>query len=124
MKRIEIFPFHSFSVEMICLCIIPFLLINFVLAKPNYTPGIDVSHHNGIINWINVKNAGKKFVFIKATESTTFVDNRFSSNFDGAIANGLYAGAYHFARPDKSSATIQVNHFLKVVVPKNLAQKL
>jgi len=34
----------------------------------NYTVGLDVSHHNGDIDWEKVKKAGFQFAFIKATE--------------------------------------------------------
>jgi lysozyme len=31
---------------------------------------IDVSNHQGEIDWVKVKNAGKRGAFIKATEGT------------------------------------------------------
>lgn len=59
--------------------------------------GIDVSHHNGEIDWPAVAAAGHRFVFIKATEGGTFRDPRFATNWRAARAAGLYRGAYHFA---------------------------
>lgn len=61
--------------------------------------GIDVSHHNGSINWSKVKNAGIQFVYVKATEGVSYVDPTFIQNAKGAIAVGLPVGAYHFAHP-------------------------
>ncbi|MDP4178774.1 MAG: GH25 family lysozyme [Bacillota bacterium] len=61
--------------------------------------GIDVSNHNGNINWKLVKDAGYSFVFIKSTEGCTFVDSFFKSNYENAKANGIITGPYHFARP-------------------------
>lgn len=62
--------------------------------------GIDVSHHNGDINWGEVKNSGISFAYMKSTEGTNFLDDKFSINARGAKAAGVAAGAYHFVRPD------------------------
>lgn len=64
-----------------------------------YIPGIDVSHWQGAINWPAVKAAGKRYVFIKASEGTTYVDTSFTANWRGAKDAGLLRGAYHFFRP-------------------------
>ena len=65
--------------------------------------GIDVSHWQGTIDWVKVAGAGKRFAIIKATDSTDFVDDRYVFNHTNAKANGLWTGAYHFARPDASA---------------------
>jgi lysozyme len=58
--------------------------------------GIDVSHHQGAIDWRKVKAAGQSFALIKATEGADFRDTRFLDNWHGARAQGLVTGAYHF----------------------------
>jgi lysozyme len=58
--------------------------------------GIDVSHHQGIIDWGRVKASGQSFVFIKATEGADFRDRRFHENWALARAQGLVTGAYHY----------------------------
>lgn len=60
--------------------------------------GIDISHHQGEIDWQSVRAAGVEFAFIKATEGTTFVDPRFKTNWKQAKEAGLIRGAYHFFR--------------------------
>jgi GH25 family lysozyme M1 (1,4-beta-N-acetylmuramidase) len=67
---------------------------------PSYAPGIDASHWQGTINWSQVAAAGKKFVFLKTSEGTTYADPTFAANRTGARAAGVKVGAYHFARPD------------------------
>ena len=75
-----------------------------VQAAPAATPkpkrklitGIDVSHHNGDIDYAAVKKAGHRFVFIKATQDNAFIDPMFPTNLARARAAGLAAGAYHF----------------------------
>src|SRR5262245_12494312 len=58
--------------------------------------GIDVSHHQGAIDWAQVKASGQTFAFIKATEGADFRDKRFSENWRQARAEGLVTGAYHY----------------------------
>ncbi|WP_051708764.1 GH25 family lysozyme [Micromonospora parva] len=82
-------------------------------VPPGYpVTGIDVSHHQGTINWSTVAAAGAKFSYAKATEGLSFIDSSFTANFRGAKQNGILAGAYHYARPDKSDGTSQANYFL------------
>ncbi|HTV17565.1 MAG TPA: GH25 family lysozyme [Polyangiaceae bacterium] len=58
--------------------------------------GIDVSHHQGPIDWARVKASGQAFAFIKATEGADFRDTRFGDNWRRARAEGLITGAYHY----------------------------
>ncbi len=62
--------------------------------------GIDVSSHNGEINFMEVAREGVDFVYIKATEGATFKDRRFVDNYRKAREAGLKVGAYHFFRFD------------------------
>lgn len=62
--------------------------------------GIDISAHNGDIDFGKVRDAGVKFVYIKATEGGTFKDRRFIENLRRAREAGLKVGAYHFFRFD------------------------
>ena len=66
--------------------------------------GIDVSHHQGAIDWESVKATEKeefpiRFVFMKATEGGDYKDRRFDENFRRAKEAGLIRGAYHFYNP-------------------------
>lgn len=62
--------------------------------------GIDVSHHNGKINWKQVPDV--EFVYIKATEGATYVDPMYQQNIKGARAKKLRVGAYHYFRTTNS----------------------
>tara|TARA_B100000683_G_C12168523_1_gene423236 strand:+ start:363 stop:605 length:243 start_codon:yes stop_codon:yes gene_type:complete len=62
--------------------------------------GIDVSHHQGAIDWAKVKAAGVHYCFMKSTEGSTFKDKRFDFNWNQAKAHGIIRGAYHFFRPN------------------------
>ena len=76
--------------------------------------GIDVSHHQGNIDWEKVKEScpDLKFVYIKATEGKSHVDPRFRANAKGASIVGYKVGAYHYFRMT-SSAHAQFANFKK-----------
>ena len=83
-------------------------------------PGIDVSHWQGDVDWTKVAEDGIRFVFLKATDGTHYVDPTFAANRAGARANGLSVGAYHFARPDAApgDARREARHFIDVMDPR------
>lgn len=60
--------------------------------------GIDISHHNGSVNWALLPDS-VKFVIHKATEGTNWVDPRFVSNWAALKQKNVKRGAYHYYRP-------------------------
>ena len=83
----------------------------------NYSPdrtihplrGIDVSHHQGVVDWGKVAKSDVAFVILKATEGGDYVDDTFARNLAGAKAAGLVVGAYHFftfCRPGAEQAKV------------------
>lgn len=58
--------------------------------------GIDVSHHQGAIDWAALPGQGVDFAYIKASEGGDHRDTRFAQNWRGAGAAGIRRGAYHF----------------------------
>ncbi len=79
--------------------------------------GIDISHHQGAINWQQVRSSGRVFAFVKATEGFTFDDPLFAQNMTAGQAAGVLMGAYHFARPDNNAAIDEADHFVAVAGP-------
>lgn len=71
--------------------------------------GIDVSAHNGAIDFKAVRNSGIDFVIIKATEGGTFKDRSFHRNYRQARRAGLMTGAYHFFRFDTPGELQAIN---------------
>lgn len=81
--------------------------------------GLDISHHQGVIDWEKLSFAAYKdypinFVFMKATEGGDFVDTAFPQNFASARERGLLRGAYHFFLP-QVSAELQAENFIRTV---------
>lgn len=61
--------------------------------------GIDVSNHQGSIDWDKVaKDENVQFVYIKATEGATYVSPTFEQNIQEARKAGMKVGCYHFLR--------------------------
>lgn len=58
--------------------------------------GIDVSEWQGEINWGEVAKAGIKVAYIRASEGNNYIDPYAISNFNGAKANGIKTGFYHY----------------------------
>jgi GH25 family lysozyme M1 (1,4-beta-N-acetylmuramidase) len=77
---------------------------------------IDISNHQGAVDFAKVKASGMRAIICKATEGTTFVDPWFYRNWAGIKSAGLIRGAYHFGRP-KFVATAQAEHFVRTVGP-------
>ena len=90
----------------------------------SYARGLDVSHWNGAVDWIQVVSGGYTFLFAKATEGTTLTDATYAINRAGTQGIGMRFGAYHFARPGGSGAAgivanaiAQADYFVNVAQP-------
>lgn len=58
--------------------------------------GIDVSEHQGNINFVAVKAAGIEFAMIRAGYGWTTQDKKFEQNVNGFLSAGIRIGAYWF----------------------------
>ncbi|UVK38091.1 glycoside hydrolase family 25 protein [Mesorhizobium sp. AR10] len=76
--------------------------------------GIDVSHHQGPIDWRRVAADDVAFAVIKATEGGDHIDDAFATNLREARAAGLAVGAYHFFTFCRPGAD-QARNFISVV---------
>lgn len=76
--------------------------------------GIDVSHHQGEIDWRSVAGDDVAFAYMKASEGESFKDGAFARNWAGAGAAGLARGAYHYFNLCKPGAG-QAENFLGVL---------
>jgi GH25 family lysozyme M1 (1,4-beta-N-acetylmuramidase) len=95
----------------------PAILARIVAGRPaGYVGGLDISSHDHgryNVHWPTEVAAGSQFVYIKATEATTYVNPHFRSDYAAAKAAHRYVGAYVFARPDKGDPVGQADFFLK-----------
>ena len=91
--------------------------------------GIDVSEHNGEIDWEAVAADGVEFVMIRVgnrgyTAGELYKDERFDENYEGARAAGLKVGAYFFSQAvtvqeaaEEAEFTLNVLKGLKLDLP-------
>ena len=61
--------------------------------------GIDVSKHQGKIDWQKVKAAGVEFAIVRAGYGMyeNQVDPQFAANMEGAISAGIPVGVYWYS---------------------------
>lgn len=78
------------------------------------TKGVDISSYQGEVDMAKLKEQDVQFVYIKATEGSQYVDERFARNWELAKEVDLPAGAYHFFSYESSGAT-QAENFIKTV---------
>ncbi|MCY1712815.1 GH25 family lysozyme [Caproiciproducens galactitolivorans] len=73
--------------------------------------GIDVSRYQQSINWTDVKNSGVQFAIIRtgfgSENWSQQTDAYFSQNYDGATANGIKVGVYHFSYATTTAAAAE-----------------
>lgn len=88
-------------------------------AKPPPKPrenlkGIDVSAHNGNIDWVRVKQARQEFGICKVSEGQDWSDPSFSRRrVDEMRKAGVAVGVYHFLRPKKGrSGAVEMRYFI------------
>ena len=85
--------------------------------------GIDVSYHQGTIDWAKVKNSGVSFAIIRCGYGSNFTsqdDTQFINNVRGAQANGIDIGVYLYSYAKNttgsdSSATSEAQHVLRLL---------
>jgi GH25 family lysozyme M1 (1,4-beta-N-acetylmuramidase) len=80
--------------------------------KPPGPQGLDVSSHQGNVNWAGAAHSAGTFAYVKATEGTGYQNPYFKQQYNGAYQAGLIRGAYHFATPNTSTGAAQATYFL------------
>lgn len=88
-------------------------VVNGALKRTQGKPqGLDVSSHQGSVNWPDQARQGAQFAYVKATEGITYRNPHFAEQYNGSFATGLTRGAYHFALPDVSGGVRQADYFV------------
>lgn len=90
-------------------------------SKEPLMKGIDVSVHNGSIDWQKVKNAGIQFVILRAGygRELSQKDTKFEENYKNAKAAGVPVGAYWYSYAmSEDEARLEADVFLSVISGK------
>jgi lysozyme len=64
--------------------------------------GIDISHYQTNIDWDKLKKEKISFIYIKATEGATKLDDKFKAHWIEATKHNYHVGAYHYYIPNRS----------------------
>ena len=67
-----------------------------------YAYVLDISGHNGEVDFAKVKASGIEGVMLKCSEGKDYLAPKFKPNYEKALAAGLKVGAYHFLRSNKA----------------------
>ncbi len=90
------------------------------------TKGIDVSKHNGSIDWGAVKNSGIDFVIIRcgyrgSSSGALVIDPMYTANINGAKNAGLNVGVYFFSQAvNEAEAVEEASMVLDLISPYSL----
>ncbi len=81
----------------------PYTGLSYTTPAPVKAVGIDVSQHQGAIDWQAVQGDGIEFAFIRAAYRGTstgslVIDTRFSTNIEKARAAGIKVGVYIYSQ--------------------------
>lgn len=80
--------------------------------------GIDVSEHNGRLDWAKIKASGISFAIIRSGYGVSHKDTQFENNMKGAIAQGLPIGIYHFSYAlDTAGARKEADFVISLLKP-------
>jgi GH25 family lysozyme M1 (1,4-beta-N-acetylmuramidase) len=74
--------------------------------------GMDVSSHQGNVDWGTAWANGARFAYVKATEGTYYTNDYFAQQYNGSYNVGMIRGSYHFAIPDNSGGATQADYFI------------
>ena len=97
---------------------IPAQSVQAVTASGALARGIDVSKHNGAVNWGQVAASGIKFTFIKVGSTNSGIDPQFAANITGAQAAGLKTGVYIYSyATTPEQAVNEANLVLQWIAP-------
>lgn len=88
--------------------------------------GIDVSKHNGNVNFEKIKQSGIDFVILRIgyrgyATGTLKIDTNFLSNYDRAKKRGLYVGGYFFSQAkNKKEGREERDFCIKIIKDNNI----
>ena len=115
-RRVTVIMVMDFVCVALLLVYAGYFAVTQYLGTPPYVDeerypvrGIDISSHNGMMNFEAAKADGIEFVFIKASEGDTYGDPNFILNYEKAVAAGLKVGAYHYFRFDAGGVSQAMN---------------
>ena len=88
--------------------------LNELFLSDNAVKGVDISSYQGKVDMKKLAEQNIRFVYIKATEGSSYSDEYFQINWENALKTDLPSGAYHFFSFDSSGITQAENYIRNV----------
>lgn len=79
---------------------------------------IDISKHNGVVDFTKIKKSGINHVIIRAGYGFSNIDSQFYNNINNAIENGMHIGIYWFGYACNESHALAESQFLCKLLEK------
>ena len=86
--------------------------------------GIDVSHHQGLIDWNKVKSSGIQFAIIRTSHGTRVADREFENNVKNAKKAGIPFGVYIYSEANSPEKAVLEAEYVINVLKKNGIEEL
>lgn len=116
-KRIK----RAIAAFIVLLAIAALMLnLNRIIASRYEILGADVSHWQGDVDFSLLEQQGVRFAFIKATEGSAHVDEKFEENLARVQETDMKFGFYHFFSFDSPGETQAENYIARVPALENL----
>ncbi|MBT1618903.1 MULTISPECIES: GH25 family lysozyme [Curtobacterium] len=78
---------------------------------PGRVQGFDISAWQPSVNFRQAYGNGARFVYVKATEGTSYVSSTYKQQYATAKQRNLYRGGYVYAQPSQASGAATANYF-------------
>ncbi|MCS6582787.1 MULTISPECIES: GH25 family lysozyme [Curtobacterium] len=78
---------------------------------PGRVQGFDISAWQPSVNFLQAYRNGARFVYVKATEGTSYVSSTYKQQYATAKQRNLYRGGYVYAQPSQASGAATANYF-------------
>ena len=122
MKKFKIL---IFTCTFIFMCVLCAEVVAFSPSSSTLYEGIDVSEWQGNIEWDEVRNAGIRVAYIRASEGDNYIDPDAIRNYQGAKENGIKVGFYHYLTArNQSEAINEAKFFVSAIKGLNVDCRL
>ncbi len=78
---------------------------------PGRVQGFDISAWQPSVNFLQTYRNGARFVYVKATEGTSYVSSTYKQQYATAKQRNLIRGGYVYAQPSQASGAATANYF-------------
>ena len=117
--------FFIILLTILFICILSSTSLAFSPSDNNLFNGIDISSYQKLVDFNKIKQQGFDFVYIKASEGTTYVNPYLDISYQNAKSNNMKIGFYHYVSArNVNQAIAEANFFVNTIKGKSFECKL